>query len=557
MTTYTNWMVGDLLNLCAAVEDLCISSPGIYLDEINVTKSPNPCTIGYNTPGGCGLHINNIGVTFKLVKTSTSAQCNIGNPVIVYKTIGTAYSDSNGVCSLQYTVTDQDRIDYNSSGGSYQLFATISNPDGQLTSTTNICSNYITVAAPPEKWRCSDAVTNACIRDDINGTYDSETVCKAASSCQPPSGATDYIEYDFSFLPTSFLDLVSSNMVSISNGIGGYLPMSSNAQYISSEYNNGKFRIYVMYTPPTLSTSPPTLSTSPKLSGSTLSGLSEFYTSPDKIPDLLANLSIISLITLPLIDIARILSGILIFAICQQILVEVVGWGTIISAIVGAVGAVAVDFVTHNINLDTSIKGKANIPPDQQILSIRDFANNVRIRCGILYPGCNSVPPTCDVTNMKGYNKCVGAVDIEQYINDGKQTGTPDQAGIDDIITRVNGTDVCLTDGTCTVPKAQSDINKRISDVIAHSEQKQADATCDTGFVYNSDTKKCVPTENCVIRNPFGGCILSQDTVQNILLLGGLLVGGYVTITYGSGQGSTEHVVTIRQQIEQAKEKLK
>ncbi len=35
------------------------------------------------------------------------------------------------------------------------------------------------------KWKCSNAATNTCIRDDVNGSFLSEATCKAAPTCQP------------------------------------------------------------------------------------------------------------------------------------------------------------------------------------------------------------------------------------------------------------------------------------------------------------------------------------------------------------------------------------
>jgi hypothetical protein len=542
MTTYTTWMVDDVLNLCASVEDFCgQQSTSIYLDEINVTKSPNPCTIGYNTPGGCGRHINNIEVTFKLAKT-LGTECSHGSPTIVYHTIGIVTTDSNGICGLGYQVTNQDRLDYDSSNGSYRLFATISNSDGQPTLTTNICTSDITVlqnpctgvTCPQNDCTGLDLYTYSC--NPATGICDRTLLESNSSQC---ATATDYIEYDFSFLPTSFLNLVSSSMTDISDALGDYLPFPSNIQYVRSEYINKKLRIYVIYTLPTLS------------------GLSEFYTSPDKISDLLTNLSIVSLVELSLDSLARLSSGILIFAICQMLLSEALGVGTVVSIIIAAIGAVAVDWATHNISLDTSTPGETNIPPDQQIAAIREFANIVRNRCKLLHPGCGNTPPTCNTTDMKSYNKCIGALDIEQYINDGKQAGTLDQAKVDELIGKVNNTDTCLTSGTCTVAQAKTDIDNRSNDVNANSQQKQQDTTCATGSTYDSKTKKCVLVEKCVIRNPFGGCILSSDTAQGLLMFGGLIIGGYLIMSSESGGGgSTHHTVTIREQISQANENV-
>lgn len=538
MTTYTAWKVGDVLNLCASVEDFCgQQTTNIYLDEINVTKSPDACSIGYNTSGGCGLHIDNIGITFKLAKTSGS-ECSHGSPTIVYKTIGTATTDGNGVCVLQYQVTDQDRIDYLSSGGNYKLFATVSNAGGQPVSVENICTSNVAISqnicsgvtcnntcvGPDLYSRICDPLTGQCVQESLLESNSSQCLI-----------ATDYIEYNFSFLPTSFLNLVSSSMTNISDGLGEYLPFPSNIQYIRSEYTNRKFRIYVIYTPPTLS------------------GLSEFYNSPNRISDLSSNLSIISLVELSLDSLSRLLSALIIFATCQILLSEALGFGTVASVIIAAIGAVAVDWIIYNVDLSSSTPGNTNIPPDQQIQAIREFANTTRARCKSLHPGCDSTPPTCDAINMKSYNKCIGALDIEQYINDEKQAGTLDQTKVDELISRVTDTDACLTAGTCTVEQAKTDIDDRSNDVNINSQDKQQQATCASGFTYDSSTKECV--EQCAIRNPFGGCILSKGGAQGLLMLGGLVIVGYVAMSSGSKHGSTEHVVTIREQIKRPSEK--
>lgn len=51
---------------------------------------------------------------------------------------------------------------------------------------SNECTKELTLIDPPaEKWRCSDPLTNTCVRDDTNGTFTSESACKASSTCQP------------------------------------------------------------------------------------------------------------------------------------------------------------------------------------------------------------------------------------------------------------------------------------------------------------------------------------------------------------------------------------
>lgn len=151
VTTYRDWKVGDVINVCASIDEFCGSyDQFIYANDINVTKSPNPCSLEFGTERGCGLHLNNVELTFKLVKISGSAEGKSCNPQQIYKTIGSGRTDSNGVVGLVYTVTDQDRIDYENASGSgspYRVIACITNPDGQAIYPTqvSIVSDDITV----------------------------------------------------------------------------------------------------------------------------------------------------------------------------------------------------------------------------------------------------------------------------------------------------------------------------------------------------------------------------------------------------------------------------
>ncbi len=151
-TIYRDWKVGDIINICASIDEFCgIYSQFIFAKDINVTKSPDSCNPSLGYERGCGLHLNNVEFTFKLVKISGSVEGKTCNPQQVYKTIGTARTNSNGVARIIYTITDQDRLDYLSASGSgtpYKVIACITNPDGQSLESgqRSVVSDAITVS---------------------------------------------------------------------------------------------------------------------------------------------------------------------------------------------------------------------------------------------------------------------------------------------------------------------------------------------------------------------------------------------------------------------------
>jgi len=510
MVDYTDWKVNDVVNICVSVTAFCGTvTQGLMFGSNAISKDPDVCA---TTPGTthCPITVDNVGITFKLVKGCN----NTNTPTIIYRDFGQFYTNANGQTGVQFTVLNPDLEDYNSSGGSYQAMMVITDSKGQDIIQLSKCTNAITISPPSEKWKCVDPVTNTCVRDDTIGTYNSEAECKAALSCQPPSGATHYIDYDLSFLPTSFLDLVNTYISDISNDIGEYVVplLSSNITYITSTYlsTDKKFRVYVHYTPAISG-----LDIGHRWSYDSLAGITEMF-------DLVNTL----------VGIAELIGAALIFLASVRFLRIFGPWGLVASAVLSVVGAVVIDYQIKDILAGLSTADKTDVPPNKQIPIVRDIANDTRANCVLLYPGCNVLPPTCSTVNIQGYNKCRGAVDIAQYTNDEKQAGTFDQSKVDALVAKVINTDTCLANGTCTPSQAKTDIDNRSSDINANSQDKQTQTTCDTGLTYDSTTKKCVLAGQCAIRNPFGGCILSSGTASSLLLFGGLIIGGYVIMSY-------------------------
>jgi len=183
-TIYTQWKVGDKINICGSVTEFCgVEYQLIIPKDINITKSPTDCFLDSGTGGSCGLHIDNIELTFSIVKGSPVNNCVVAQ---TYKTLGSVRTNSDGAAGLSYTVTEQDRLNYISAtneGYFYYVMTCITNSDGQSVSEAkSIITNPILISESevthnldltliPWSWYSPggavDAITQKII--DING----------------------------------------------------------------------------------------------------------------------------------------------------------------------------------------------------------------------------------------------------------------------------------------------------------------------------------------------------------------------------------------------------
>lgn len=176
MADYTNWKVNDVVNICVSVTAFCGTQvQGLYFGSNAISKYPDICA---TVPGTshCPITIDNVGITFKLVKG-----CNNSNaPDIVYRNLGQFYTNSNGQVGVQFTVLSSDLVNYNSSGGSYQIMMVITDSKGQniIGGQLSSCTNYITISQSP----CTGVTCppNDCTRFDLY-----------RYSCNPATGACD------------------------------------------------------------------------------------------------------------------------------------------------------------------------------------------------------------------------------------------------------------------------------------------------------------------------------------------------------------------------------
>jgi len=227
-TTYTQWKVGDKINICGSVTEFCGTEyQFIITKDINVTKSPTDCFLDFGTGGSCGLHINNIELTFSIVKGSPTSNCVVAQ---TYNTLGSVRTNSDGAAGLSYTITEQDRLNYISAtneGYFYYVMFCITNGDGQSVSTSRSKkTNGITI--DQSHLECVSGVctqvtgagTNTC------NTPGSVTECLTTGSINctsTPSGAQIWLDGNNTGQVTPYtLTNISAEMHGITYILAGY-----------------------------------------------------------------------------------------------------------------------------------------------------------------------------------------------------------------------------------------------------------------------------------------------------------------------------------------------
>jgi hypothetical protein len=209
MADYTNWKVNDVVNICVSVTAFCGTRQGLIFGSNAISKNPDVCA---TVPGtsSCPITINNVGITFKLVKG-----CNNNNtPSVVYRSLGQFYTNSNGQTGVQFTVLDSDLANYNSSGGSYRAIMIITDSKGQDIIELSNCTHNITISqnpctgvtCPPNDCTGFDLYTYSC--NPSTGTCDRTLLTPLSPTCGyvAPSAETHYLYFKVSDLyPISFV----------------------------------------------------------------------------------------------------------------------------------------------------------------------------------------------------------------------------------------------------------------------------------------------------------------------------------------------------------------
>lgn len=325
--------------------------------------------------------------------------------------------------------------------------------------------------------------------------------------------ATHFVEYDFSVLPADFLNMVSSNIVFISDKLGGYLPLGNNIQYVKTIYDSGekKFRIYFKYTP-SLSVSSIILEDSSIV----LRDVRYIYNSST------GSIETLVLLT-DMASVAAYVTGILILA-----LVLILGLISPWIAIFGiALGVALLYYKLVEIETGGESTGSGPITPADRLGAVADFVDNyLSPTCEESYPTCAADPPTCDHDTMRAYLSCINNARLSQCRH-AKATANLPITECNAIRDETTLEDDCLANRTCTPEEAKNRSTTIIVNPVKEIIKETIKiVTCPSGQEYNKDTQKC--EDICWIPNPIGGCILTIGTRNAILLTGGLLLGGYV-----------------------------
>ncbi len=501
---YTAWKVGDVVQLCVKVEDFCGSTyQQLYFYSADVQQYPTPCNITCvqaNCAYSC-INTANREVRFRSVLNNysalNSAKCGTPSSDKTYRELGVVYTDSRGIAQLVYTVTDQDRLDYLNAvslGGSYDIVCCTNDP--LAVGNTKVFKG-VTIQANPclgivcadkcfgtDLWgmKC-DPATGQCVQDLVLETN--------SLKCT----GTHYIEYDLSFLNTSFLDLIAGNLKAISDTLGAHLPLPDNIQYVASDYTAGKFKIYVKYT--------------------AVLGMGEISTlSPG--------------ISMSLTAFAGLLAGLIIFILVSRITSILGPWGIAAAALVGVAGAVATSFLVYDLAAGTGTPGTISKPTPADSMKIVKYYHDTYVApfCASQYPGCTATPPTCNAAAMRAYLACTQQITLCQYA--AATAGDP-ATTCDPRVDVYHDIDTGLANGTLTPQEAKTRTDANNTTIQNYYTSTQDKVTCKEGEVYDPTTQKCVP--QCCIDLPVIGCIAKQSTCNALKIAGGIagaVVAGYI-----------------------------
>lgn len=208
-----NITVGQTLNIGIAVWDFCGSiSQYLFIDDIGLGINAAPSVAV--KPASC-LNISNIGIQFKLAVASGSVACNQCIPDVTYATLGTVYTDTQGIASISHIISDTDLTYYQqaiASGASLKILACIVDPRGQQVITPGKCSWPIIISG--------------------------------AAISEP----THMVELQLS--PNPYTSAIEQGILQISDELSKYIPFDPDIQYVRTEFSNGVAKVYLKWIGP-------------------------------------------------------------------------------------------------------------------------------------------------------------------------------------------------------------------------------------------------------------------------------------------------------------------
>jgi len=219
MSTYNNWKVNDTINICASVADFCGTTNFIRVYAVEISLPPDNCSnLPIDINSGCGIHLNNVEITFSFVKGMDGTNCSVAQ---TYKTFPGVKTSSIGAAGISYTVTEQDRLNYTSAtneGYSFYVMACITNSDGQVV-TTNISEVSSSITINESHLKCVDGV---CTRVIGIGT-DTCTNEGSTSECGLYTHNLDLIVQPWSwYTPSGATDAITQKIIDINGSITNF-----------------------------------------------------------------------------------------------------------------------------------------------------------------------------------------------------------------------------------------------------------------------------------------------------------------------------------------------
>ena len=467
--------VGDTVTLCAAVRPFCgtLGAQFYVVHDLDCAvgscpASPFPYTWDCLTPSG-------VSVEFQWTSYGYNNTC---NPAYKLKSLGTATTNSVGMATIQYQITENDLDIYNNNIGAFDLRVCFNNggtenriyskarekADGIII-VKNLCQN---VQCPDtcfdaDLWsmKC-DPPTGACVQD----------VLKQASSPQCTITTTHILDLNVSpfswYTSQGAADYLITNMTGINGAVVNWLAPFTGWTYIYTEIiNNGSNVIIRIHLNDGSTAAPSMVSASNMQSLAVQIGLLE-------IGFIVVFVGVITLTVGIIMGVAfiKVLTGTkeVEKQFTPQDVVSIVITdpdSVVAEQLKGCDAAYLADATNLKICYDVVISGAQ-----------RGLANKL-----------NLPPPTIDTPVET--QKC-----LDQYLIDSNW------ANYQTCLKGVSG-------------KAGAELLDGV--------------TCPAGQYYNVDQGKCITTEDCWIAGfTPGTCMLTAKTGKTIALIGGVVIGGYL-----------------------------
>lgn len=516
--------VGDTVTLCCSIRDFCSQTGNFYhIYDINCSSSTacNIITVAFTCLEPSGQEI-----VFKWVSNPGSDIHDCRSSIVLKNIPGSTFTDNNGIASMQYTVTQEDLNIFNLNHTTFDLMACIVSGGTIISGIRKYNYNDLHVG--------DDIViiqnlcaTVRCDKPICSGGRLYDPLCDPISGlCKPDFSKlildpcpTNYIEYDFSYLPAGFRDFLLTKINNLSNWLIVNLPTPSNIVYKKATYTStsGKFRIYVNYTVPSSSLLYPLHYNNHNIN--LLSpGVWDWVTSGAQLA----------------LDVyARIISSIILFLIAGQFGFEFgLAVGIISFILAGFISIFLIVDIFHQIESPQSV---SEPKPSDKVKIIKDFVDNVVVpAANELTPQCACPTPdsSCTVSDMIFYIGGLTTAKYAQCIDAHAQKGDTDTLCTDTIKTKIDNLRNGLNSGTITVQQAciilESDIlipvNQEVDKIIT-------EITCQVDQTWDKTTQKCIDVgEECWLPGPAGGCILSAKTGKTIAIIGAGVIGVYVLL---------------------------